>query len=103
MHVVRPISDSVDALVLAALITRAAPRYVVGTVIPRVSVDHIEVLDLDQKSIRLLRQILDLLFEQRRNADRVLRAVDNVTEALTSGMSSGAVQLSDGTSTEQVR
>jgi hypothetical protein len=103
VHLVRPISPSLDPLVLAALITWSAPQYAAGTVIPRVNLHQIEVPVLDVGSNRLLGQILDLLLERRRNADRVLRAVDRLTETLTAGIGSGAVQLSTRVPTEQVR
>jgi SAM-dependent methyltransferase/predicted DNA-binding transcriptional regulator AlpA len=89
IQVVRPLSQSISADVLAALVSMRGQQQAVGTTVRRIKLRSLEVPLLDAGATQGLHSALRLLGEQRRQAAAALNAVDDLTEALVLGASTG--------------
>jgi type I restriction-modification system DNA methylase subunit/predicted DNA-binding transcriptional regulator AlpA len=91
--VVRPRPDSVNPVVLAALITSIAPKYDIGTVIGHVDLAALEIPCPDPDTDRRLGRTLEVLGDQRREALAAVKAIDELRAALVTGLSSEVIRL----------
>jgi predicted DNA-binding transcriptional regulator AlpA len=91
IQMLRPRPGVIDPTVLAALITSIAPRYAVGSVVGHVDLAALEVPCPDARMSRWLRQALDVLGEQRRQALAAVQAIDGLRATLVDGLGSGAL------------
>jgi N-6 DNA Methylase len=94
LQIVRAQRDFVDPTVLAALITLLAPRYTVGSTNKHVDLPAMELPYPDAEVAHVLRQTLQALGEERRQAVEVMRAVDELRDDLVEGLCSGTLKLS---------
>lgn len=95
--ILRPRSDSIDPIVLAALISSISPRYTVGTSVKHVDLAELEIPYPDADITRWLKKALGALGEQRRQATAAVQAIDELRTALVLGLSSQALKLDPGT------
>jgi type I restriction-modification system DNA methylase subunit len=93
IQVLRPRPDSMDPILLAALITSIGPKYAVGTTIGHVDLTALKVPRLDPGTAEWLSRALKALGEQRRNARAALEAIDELSAELVSGLGSQAIRL----------
>lgn len=91
--ILRPGPDSMDPIVLAALITSIAPNYAVGTAVKHVDLSALQIPCPDPKTARWLAKALDALGEQRRQALAAVQAIDQLRTDLTEGLGSQALKL----------
>ena len=91
--VLRPHPDSMDPIVLAALITSIAPNYAVGTAVKHVDLSALQIPCPDARTARWLRQALESLGEQRRQALAAVQAIDQLRTDLVEGLGSQALKL----------
>ena len=91
--VLRPHPDSMDPIVLAALITSIAANYAVGTAVKHVDLSALQIPCPDPRTVRWLRQALEALGEQRRQALAAVEAIDQLRTDLVEGLGSQALKL----------
>ena len=103
LQVVRPRPGSIDPVILAALITNIAPRYAAGTAISHVDLAALEVPCPDPGTASRLRQALEALSKQRREALAAVSALDKLRTELVNGLTSQAIHLESNTPTEETR
>ena len=96
LEVVRPLHDSLDPTVLAALITLLAPRYAVGTTVEHVDLPAIELPYPDPRVAQWLRHALDALGEQHRLALAAAQSIEALRADLVEGLCSGTLTIADG-------
>lgn len=85
--------DSMDPIVLAALITSIAPNYAVGTAVKHVDLSALQIPCPDPGTARWLAEALDALGEQRRQALAAVEAIDQLRTDLVEGLGSQALKL----------
>lgn len=83
-----------DPVILAALITLYAPRYAVGSAIKHVDLAAMELPYPDAEMTHWLRQALDSLGDQRRQAITAVKAIDELRVDLVEGLCSHTIKLS---------
>jgi hypothetical protein len=88
LQVIRPNPNSIDSLVLAALVTTHMPKHASGTT----HVKHVKLRELsipcpDVEEASRLRKALDALEEQRRQALAAVQAIGTLRTALVEGLS----------------
>jgi type I restriction-modification system DNA methylase subunit len=93
LQVVRPLAESIDSMVLAALIVCVGPRYAVGSAVKHVNLSALEIPCPDPRVVSWLRQSLDELGEQRRQALAAVQAIDQLRTDIVQGLSSKALRL----------
>jgi SAM-dependent methyltransferase/predicted DNA-binding transcriptional regulator AlpA len=95
LQVVRPRSESIDSIVLAALIVSIGSRnaVAVGSAARHINLSGLEVPFPDPSVTSWLRQALDTLGEQRRQASAAVQAIDQLSSDLVQGLSSRALKL----------
>ena len=98
LQVLRPNPNSIDSLVLAALITILMPKYALGTSVKHVKLPELNIPCPDMEVASWLRQALDALGEQRRQALAAVQAIDTLRAAMVEGLSSQALKLNSETS-----
>ena len=76
--ILRPRSDSIDPIVLAALISSISPRYAAGTSVKHVDLAELEVPCPDADMTRWLKKALGALGQQRRQATAAVQATDEL-------------------------
>jgi N-6 DNA Methylase len=91
--VLRPHPDSMDSVVLAALITSIAPNYAVGTAVKHVDLSALQIPCPDARTARWLRRALESLGEQRRQALAAVQAIDQLRTDLVEGFGSQVLKL----------
>jgi hypothetical protein len=87
----------VSAEVLAALITYFGSRQAVGVTVPRISLKSVEIPLLDADSTRSLDEALRMLGEHQHWTTVARGALDDLSDALVAGVSSGSLVLDDDT------
>ncbi|MEU7170480.1 N-6 DNA methylase [Micromonospora tulbaghiae] len=100
LQIVRPLSDLVSSEVLAALITYHGRRQAVGVTIPRINLKSLEIPLLDLQSTRRLEAALRTLSQEQRWVEAARMALDEMTEALVVGVSTGSLRLTDSDEAE---
>lgn len=95
IQVVRPNSDVISPQVLAALITYFGSRQAVGVTVPRVNLKSVEIPVLDVDSMRSLDAALRMLGEHQHWTTIARGALDDLSDALVAGVSSGSLALED--------
>jgi hypothetical protein len=98
LQVLRPDPNSIDSLVLAALLTTLMPKYALGTSVKHVKLAELNIPCPDMEVASRLRQALEALGEQQRQALAAVRAIDTLRPALVEGLSSQALNLNSETS-----
>lgn len=98
LQVLRPNPNSIDSLVLAALVTTLMPKYALGTSVKHVKLAELNIPCPDMEVASWLRQALEALGEQRRQALAAVQAIDTLRGALVEGLSSQALNLNSETS-----
>ena len=93
LQVLRPNPNSIDPLVLAALVTTLMPKYALGTSVKHVKLPELNIPCPDAEVASRLRQALEALGEQRRQALAAVQAIDALRPALVEGLSSQALNL----------
>ena len=101
--ILRPRPDSMDPIVLAALITSIAPNYAVGTAVKHVDLSALQVPCPDPTTIRWLGKALDALGEQRRQALAAVQAIDELRTDLIEGFGTQTLTLRSETLDENGR
>ena len=94
LQIVQLRRDFLDPTVLAALITLHGPRYAVGSTIKHVDLPTMELPYPDAEVTHSLRQALDALGEQRRQAVAAEKAIDELRVELVEGLCSRTLRLS---------
>jgi hypothetical protein len=94
LQIVRLRREFLDPTVLAALITVHGPRYAVGSTIKHVDLHAIELPYPDAEVTDWLRQALDALGEQRRQAVAAVEAIDELRVDLVEGLGSRTLRFS---------
>jgi predicted DNA-binding transcriptional regulator AlpA len=94
LQIVQVQREFMDPIVLAALITLYAPRYAVGSTIKHVDLAAMELPYPNPEIANWLRQALDSLGEQRRQAITVVKVIDELRTDLVDGLCSHTIQLS---------
>jgi SAM-dependent methyltransferase len=97
IQVVRPRSDVVSPEVLAALITYFGSRQAVGLTVPRINLKSLEIPLLDVDSTRSLDAALRMLGEHQHWTTVARGALDDLSDALVAGVTSGSLVLGDDT------
>jgi hypothetical protein len=98
LQVLRPHPNSIDSIVLAALLTTLMPKYALGTSIKHVKLPELDIPCPDMEVASWLRQTLEALDEQRRQALAAVQAIDTLRVALVDGLSSQTLQFDPETS-----
>jgi N-6 DNA Methylase len=93
--VLRPRPDSMDPIVLAALITSVAPTYAAGTAVKLADLSALQIPCPDARTARWLARALNALGEQRRQALAAVQAVDELRGVLVEGFGSRLLRLDD--------
>jgi hypothetical protein len=92
--ILRPHVDSIDSIVLAALISSLAPKYAVGTTVKHVDLPTMEIpYPPDPRTTSWLRKALEALGEQQRQALATVQAIDELRADLVEGLSTQALKL----------
>ena len=98
LQVLRPDPNSIDSLVLAALLTTLMPKHALRTSVKHVKLAELSIPCPDMEVASRLRQALEALGEQRRQALAAVQAIDTLRAALVEGLSSQALNLNSETS-----
>jgi hypothetical protein len=91
--ILRPRPDSMDPIVLAALITSIAPHYAAGTAVKHADLSSVQIPCPDLRTTRWLAKALNALGEQRRQALAAVQAIDEIRTDLIQGLGSQALKL----------
>jgi hypothetical protein len=96
LQIVRPLQSAFDPTVLAALITLYAPRYAIGSTVKHVDLSELELPYPEAEVVGWLRQALEALGEQRRQAAAAVRAIDSLSADLVEGLCTRTLKVGDG-------
>jgi type I restriction-modification system DNA methylase subunit len=99
--ILRPRADSMDSIVLAALITSIAPRHAVGTAVKNADLPAMQIPYPDMRTTRWLAKALNALGEQRRQALAAVQAINEIRTDLIQGLSSQALMLPEALDEEE--
>ncbi|WP_200215483.1 N-6 DNA methylase [Micromonospora coerulea] len=93
IQVLRPRTDVIHPLTLALMIRGAANAHLVGTTVPRLDLERVEIRLLESATGTRLADVLTDLIEQRTRAAAIVEGVDDVLETLASGFAAGVLNL----------
>jgi hypothetical protein len=95
IQIVRPQSPSISPTVLAALITHRGQQYASGAAAPKIDLNSLEIPQLDADSTRRLEAALRKLHTHRGHATATLAALDDLSEVLLVGVTTGSLRVDD--------